>query len=384
MKRYGDLWDKIIDKENIKMAHKMARKDKSFYAEVQYVDANLDEAVDEIYEMLKNKTYTIKPSDYTKFTKWDKTKFRDIYKLDYFPHRIIQHCLLLQTKEIFINSFISQTYASIPSRGIHLALKTLRNYLQDEENTQYCLKIDIHHFYPSINRKILKNQLRIKFKDKDFMWLSDTIIDSMEGEKGIAIGSLASQYFSNFALSKFDHWIKEDKKIKYYQRYMDDCIFLSSSKEKLHQLLNEIIIYLKDNLDLELKPNYQIFPVDDRGIDFLGYRSFRNYTILRKSTYKKFKKKMLRISKLYKKYGNLTYNQVCTVNSYLGWLKWCNCNNLIIKYYNNLNLDVTISDFNKEKDKIKRKRKWDKICNQYNEIIQFLNNEDEIKNYRKD
>ena len=66
MKRYSDLWDKIIDKENIKKAHQMARKDKSFYTEVKYVDANLDKVVDEIYDMLKNKTYTIKSSDYTK------------------------------------------------------------------------------------------------------------------------------------------------------------------------------------------------------------------------------------------------------------------------------------------------------------------------------
>jgi hypothetical protein len=377
MKRHGDLWEKVIDKENIRQAHQMARKDKSFYTEVKLVDSNLDKIVDEIYEMLKNKTYTISPKDYTKFTKWDKTKFRDIYKLDYFPHRIIQWCLLIQIRNIFVNSFISQTYASIPNRGIHLALKDLRGYLEDKENTIYCLKFDIHHFYPSINREVLKRQLRNKFKDKDVLWLLDTIIDSLKGDKGLAIGSLASQYFSNFTLSEFDHWIKEVKKVKYYQRYMDDCILLSSSKEELYQLLKEIKQYLKDNLDLELKSNYQLFPVDDRGIDFLGYRSFRNYTILRKSTYKRFKKKMLNISKSYIKYGNLTYSQVCTINSYLGWLKWCNCSNLIINYYNNLHLDFALQKYNIEKDKDKKMRKWYKICEQYNDVIKLLNNEDE-------
>lgn len=212
MKRRNNLWDKIINKENIRLAHKMARKDKSFYSEVKYVDENLDYVVNKIYEMLDNKEYSIKPNDYTKFTKWDKTKFRDIYKLDYFPHRIIQWCLLLQTREIFIKSFISQTYASIPNRGIHLALKTLRRYLKDKENTKYCLKIDIYHFYPSINREIMKKQLETKFKDKNVLWLMDIIIDSLEGNKGLAIGSLASQYFSNFHLSEFDHWVKETKK----------------------------------------------------------------------------------------------------------------------------------------------------------------------------
>ncbi|WP_268905695.1 RNA-directed DNA polymerase, partial [Clostridium sp. HV4-5-A1G] len=155
----------------------------------------------------------------------------------------MQHCLLLQTKEIFINSLISQTYASLPNRGIHLALKTLREYLKNKKNTKYCLKIDIHHFYPSINREVLKKQLSTKFKDKDVLWLMNTIIDSMEGNKGIAIGSLASQYFGNFYLSKFDHWLKEKKKQKYILRYCDDVVVLSSSKEELYQLLDEIKIY---------------------------------------------------------------------------------------------------------------------------------------------
>jgi len=287
--------------------------------------------------------------------------------------------LLLQIKDIFINNFITQTYASIPKRGIHNALYTLRQYLKDEENTKYCLKIDIHHFYPSIDRKILKLLLRRKFKDNNILWLMDMIIDSMEGNKGIAIGSLFSQYAGNFYMSYFDHWIKEAKHIKYYQRYCDDMIFLSSSKQELHNLLKDINIYLDNNLNVELKPNYQIFPVDIRGIDFLGYRSFRHYTILRKSTYKNFKRKILHIYKLYSKYKNLTYKQVCTINSYLGWLKCCNCDHLIIKYYNNLHLDKHIKEYINTKNDIKRQKKWQQICKQYNDIIKLLNNKDKNK-----
>ena len=205
------------------------------------------------------------------------------------------------------------------------------------------------------------------------------IIDSMEGDRGIAIGSLFSQYDGNFTLTPFDYWIKGTKKVKYYERYMDDCIFLSNSKEELHELLKEIKIFLKEELDLELKSNYQIFPVDDKGIDFLGYRSFRNYTILRKSTYKKYRRKMLRISKLYKKYGNITFNQYCTINSYLGWLKWCNCGDLVIKYYNNLNLDKVIIEYEKEVKNKKQIEKYKKKCKEFNEVIEFLNQQDEME-----
>lgn len=89
MKRYGKLFDKVCDLDNIKLAHTKASKDKSFYKEVQMVNEDVDYYAKQIQDMLINKTYTIKPSDYNMFKKIDKGKEREIFKLDYFPHRII-------------------------------------------------------------------------------------------------------------------------------------------------------------------------------------------------------------------------------------------------------------------------------------------------------
>lgn len=65
MKIYDNLREKIIDKNNLRLAHYNARKDKAFYQEVQMVDSNLDFYIDEIHNMLKNKEYVIESSDYT-------------------------------------------------------------------------------------------------------------------------------------------------------------------------------------------------------------------------------------------------------------------------------------------------------------------------------
>ncbi len=103
------------------------------------------------------------------------------------------------------------------------------------------------------------------------MWLLDEIIDSTDG---LPIGNYLSQYLANFYLTYFDHWIKQVKCKPYYFRYADDCVFLAPDKESLHQLLADIREYFTVNLKLEIKSNYQIFPVAARGIDFVGYVFF--------------------------------------------------------------------------------------------------------------
>ena len=224
------------------------------------VDNDEDYYLRQIQDMLKNKTYSLAPDDYTMFKKKDKNKIREIYKLDYFPHRIIQWALILQIQDILLNTFIDNTFSSIPERGIHSCLQRLDRDLKEyPEETQYCLKMDIEKFYPSINHEINKKQWERKFKDKDLLWLVFKIIDSMEGDKGIAIGSLFSQWDGNFNLTPFDHWLKEDMKVRFSYRYCDDLCILSSDKEWLHFMRKEIQEYLKEELDLKLKENYQVF-----------------------------------------------------------------------------------------------------------------------------
>ena len=181
--------------------------------------------------------------------------------------------------------------------------------------------------------------LRKKFKDKLLLELLDEIIDSVEGNKGVPIGNYLSQYFANFYLSYFDHWLKEEKKCKYVFRYMDDIVILDGDKNFLHNLKKEIDDYLKVNLDLKVKENWQIFPTNVRGIDFVGYRTFRHCKLLRKSTYKRMKEKCRKMIKR----ERLSFSEFCTVNSYLGWLMWCNSHDLSLKYISPLML----KDFDK-------------------------------------
>jgi len=113
--------------------------------------------------------------------------------------------------------------------------------------------------------------------------------------------------------------MKEDMKVRYYFRYADDLVILSDNKMYLHWLLGEIRYYLQDNLKLTVKENYQVFPVDARGIDFVGYVFRHTHTRLRKSIKKSFARKLSK-----------RHNQQ-SIASYKGWAMHCDSKNLIKK-----------------------------------------------------
>jgi hypothetical protein len=310
MKRVGNLFDKICERDNIILAEKIASRGKGTQRDVIKHKLNYEENITELENMLRNKTYTT--SEYKNFSIKEKGKVRDISSLPFFPDRVIQHTLMNILEPIFVSTYTSNTYSCIKGRGVHKASFRLRKHLK-EDDYKYCLKIDIKKFFPSVDNEVLKELLRRKFKDEDLIWLLEDIINSA---KGLPIGSYISQYLSNFYLTYFDHWVKEDLQVGAYLRYCDDMIFLSNSKEELWRWFYQIQAYLSKNLKLEIKSNYQVFPIEARGIDWCGYKHFKDYTLIRKS-----------IKKNYKRNKNK--------KNHYGWLKHCNSINLRNKYENN-------------------------------------------------
>lgn len=347
MKRHGHIFEKIVDIDNIRQAHYHASKDKSFYKEVREINKNPEPYFYRIREMLLNKTYSIGPEDYKRTEKVDKGKVRIIQKLDYFPHRIIQWALMLQVQDIFYKNLIRNTFSSLPGRGIHDAGRRLHHDMQDKEATAYCLKIDVRKFYPSIDHDISSQQVRRKIKDPHAVWLCEVFIYGIPGGTGAPIGSLFSQWQGNLNLSQLDHWVKEEMKVVFYYRYCDDIVILHHDKDFLQGLLCEIALYLHDHLKLDIKENYQVFPTYVRGIDFVGYRFFGDYILLRKTTAKNLKRNMSKLLARCRKDLPMTYGEWCSINSYNGWLKFCNGHNLrnayirpLLPYANNYYREV--------------------------------------------
>lgn len=313
MKRLNNLYEKICSIENLQLADDIARKGKLKQPGVIEHDKNREANLLILRELLLSKSY--KTSPYHIFTIRE-PKERQIYRLPYFPDRITHHAVMTIMEAVFVSTFTTDTYSCIKGKGIHAAQKAVEKALKNVPETQFCLKLDLKKFYPNIDHDILKSLLRRKLKDPNLLWLLDEIIDSTSG---LPIGNYLSQYFANFYLSYFDHWIKETKAVNYYFRYADDLVFLSGDKDYLHKLLAEIREYLAGELKLTVKGNYQVFPVASRSIDFVGYRFYHTHTLLRKT----IKKSFARAVKAKKPKASIA--------AYKGWAKHCDSRHLLKK-----------------------------------------------------
>ena len=320
MKRVDNIFSRICSMENLEKADAIARIGKTRRSEIRAFDKDRERLLQELHDELLAGNYHT--SQYKTKEIFD-PKHRLICWLPYYKDRIVHQAILNVCGPIWRKVLTRDTYACIKGRGTHAARRRLKQIMnRDEEGTRYCLKVDVHHFYQSIPHDILKETVRHKIKDARTLALIDEIIDSWK--EGLPLGSSPSQHLANLFLSyKIDHALKEKYHVKYLIRYMDDIIVLAATKEELHRIREAISVQLAE-LGLQMKGNWQIFPVEARGIDFLGFVFFHNYIKLRKRIKRNIFRKLAALRKL-----GLSAEKIRrAVSSYIGWLKYTDSINL--------------------------------------------------------
>lgn len=331
-KTYKNLFSKIINPENLLTAFHQAEKQKRFRSYVLLFEENLGMNILNLHKALKEKTY--QPGKYKFFKTFD-PKERIIAAAP-FVDRIVHHALHNIIEPILDKRFIYNSFACRKEKGTHRGVKRLQQLLR-KKDAHYALKCDVSKYFPSINhKKISKIPDRI-IRDKETMWLLKEIINSYETgneynhlflpdshyntkkPRGIPVGNLTSQLLANIYLNELDQFVKQELKVKYYLRYVDDFLVLGPNKQYLHQLVPKIKHFLYDKFYLTLHPKkISIFPIHPAcpvrnpisngvrkrfsngarlGVDFLGYVVFKDFVLIRKSNVKKFRKKLLKFKK---------------------------------------------------------------------------------------
>lgn len=345
MKRIGYLYDKICDIDNIKLAIYNASKGKRNRKYVQKIIRNSDFYAKEISHMLTNETYKFSSNRHKTIKEGSSQKERDITIPLFYPDQIIQWAVIQIIQPILMKGMYQYNCGSVPKRG-GLAAKKYIEKIQKRRNAKYVLKIDIRKFFPSVSHNKLKSLLAKKIKDKKVLNLLFAIIDN--GEKGLPIGYYTSQWLSNFYLQEVDHFIKEKLHIKYYVRYVDDMVFIDSNKRKLHKSLKELRLYLeKEQYELQIKDNWQLWRIYSRPIDFVGYRFYKGYTLLRKRLFYRLTKTVRKIKR-----SGLNIKRARRFNSLIGWGTHINFKSYYVHYIKPIITRNTIKNYISFYDKI--------------------------------
>lgn len=219
-----------------------------------------------------------------------------------FRDRVVHHALCSAIEPIFERRFIDTSFACRVGKGVDAGVDKVTEYLRETRRKygkMYCLKCDVSKYFQSINKRILREIVFKKIRCRETRWLIDVILDSTDGETGIPVGNLPSQLFANIYLNELDHFVKEKLGVKYYIRYMDDFLIFHPDKNYLHELWRTISEYLRENLALSLNHKTSVFPVS-HGIDFLGYRIFTGYKLLRKRYIKRTKRMIKHFEREYR------------------------------------------------------------------------------------
>lgn len=302
MKRVGYLFEKIVDMDNLILAHQNARKGKSHYKEVQWVNANEKEALEKLQKLLVEEKFTT--SQYIDRYITDKGKPRKISKLPYYPDRIVHHAVLQIVEPIFFKSLIRDTFQSIKGRGTHDCRKRIQKFLSEHSDEElYFCKIDIKKYYPSIDNSLMKSFVKKKIKCRRTL---DLLFDIINSYKGLPIGNYTSQILGNLYLSVIDWFAKQKLRIKGYFRYCDDILLLGTKeflKARIHRLISEI-----KELYLHVVYKSGVEPIRKRqGFSFIGFRYNPNI-FLKQKTFRNSLKA-------------LKSKQLESLASYWGWWK---------------------------------------------------------------
>ena len=134
------------------------------------------------------------------------------------------------------------------------------------------------------------------------------------------LGNLTSQFFANVYLNELDQFVKHKLRAKYYIRYVDDFVILHESKEQLEEWKAEIDKFLREKLKIELHPSKSHVLRLNSGINFLGFRVFYDFKLIRKSNLKNFERKFNNLRIVFDE-GIISREQA--LESLEGWLAYC-------------------------------------------------------------
>ncbi len=197
--------------------------------------------------------------------------------------RIGCHAIMGVFEKHVYTTVIETSAASIKGRGMHYLHHIVEDDIRECNEHLYYYQCDIYHFYDSINQDLMYEDLKGYVSDPVILTIFSNFVHLLPN--GLSKGLRSSQCFANLHLSPIDHYMKDVVGVRYYYRYCDDIVMMSTDKKELWKW-RDILHGQISKLGLHIKPNEAVRPVS-AGLDYLGYVHYEDYSLIRKRTKKK-------------------------------------------------------------------------------------------------
>jgi retron-type reverse transcriptase len=282
-KRIGYLFEKAFTLENLYFAFMDARKGKRVKRATLKFEVNLGAELESLHNELHSGTY--KPRAYSQFYVYEPKK--RLINAPAFRDLVVQHAIYRTIYAIFDKTFINTSYACRKGGGTHKASNYTQREMQKYDGDLYFVKLDIRKFFYSIDRQILRKMFEKKIKDIRFVDIMCEFME-MNADKGIPIGNLLSQIYALIYLNPLDHFVKRELQVKSYVRYVDDFVLIGLTIDEAIDAQTKCEKFVQENLNLELS-HWHIQKIK-KGINFVGYRTWKSIKFVRKHSIYKMKR----------------------------------------------------------------------------------------------
>lgn len=365
MKRVGDLWHKFCSietaEEAIYKGTQNKRQDRVVVRIFGYSKndsahprGSLDPAkvhayAAELVKELETGKWQHKPGKKRNITSSGKEREIEIARL---RDHLVQWMAMLTIENMMIKRMYRYSCGNLPKRGIEDARKTVQKWVRSGDCTHF-VKLDIRHFYQTVNLTKLSDLLHRQIKDTRFLRVLDQIVYSsaeqetlFENPHNLAIGYYSSPWFANIYLTPLDRYITESlykerrgKRIhwvKHFMRYVDDLL-LMGSKSDLKKAIKKIKVFCRDVLNIQIKDAWEIcqigelLPPDEKGrmklkpgtkqVDIVGYTFTRTVTRVRAGNFLRIRRLARRVKKRLSEKGFIVLRTAQAILSRSGWFK---------------------------------------------------------------
>lgn len=320
----------LLTWDNLWWAYRQAAKGKRGHRPAATFEQHVADKLVQLQRELHDQTY--RPGAYHHFYIHE-PKRRKISAAP-FRDRVVHHALCNLIEPVFDTRFLPHSYANRVGKGTHAAVDTLQAWARQY---RYVLRLDIVRHFPALDHAVLYDEIARVVTDDGLRWLVQQILASgaevLKNEytmvyfpgddlfaalrpRGLPIGNLTSQFWSNVYLNPFDWFVQRELGCPAYLRYVDDFALFCDSKHQLWAWKTAIIERLARLRLTVHEREAQVLPTAN-GVPWLGFVVYPTHRRLKSRNVVKFTRRLEHNLDLYQA-GDITFAELDA--SVQGWI----------------------------------------------------------------